>query len=82
MKPSHRRAILSAMSRAGVHAPAFTLDETARGHIRILSRGRVVAVVPGTPGDARWLPNLRADLRRASRTPSLRVFTRERWGQG
>lgn len=75
MKPSHLRDINRALHTA---APgrAFTVSPSTRGHAIIRDpAGRTVAVVPGTPGDVRWLRNLRADLRRAavSRTLSFRT---------
>jgi len=76
VKPSLRRDISRALATA---APgrAFTLAETARGHVLVRDpAGRAVAVVPGTAGDIRWLRNLRADIRRASRALPLSYCSR------
>lgn len=54
----------------------FTVTRSARGHFLIRSAcGAIVAVVPGSPGDVRWLRNLRGDVRRARRAHDLRHGT-------
>ena len=74
MKPSHLRDINRAL-HSEAPGRAFTVTPSSRGHAIVRDpSGHVVAVVPGTPSDARWLRNLRADLRRASRNlPPLRL---------
>lgn len=58
----HRRLVVEAIARSG--RTDLTIRETARGHIAILDRtGKILWVVPGTPGNRRWEATLRSRLR-------------------
>ena len=47
----------------------FSVTRSARGHWLIRNAaGCIVTVVPSSPGDTRWLRNLRGDVRRAARS--------------
>lgn len=75
MKPRLSRDITTALERAGLNPRAFSVLPSARGHAIIRdASGGIVAVVPGTPSDARWQRNLAGDLRRIARTTKPLAF--------
>lgn len=70
MKPRLSRDINRAIEHAGLNPRVFSVSPSARGHALVRDAGgAIVAVVPGTPSDARWQRNLAADLRRVARRP-------------
>ena len=61
------RAVREALRAEGV-SRRFSIVRSTRGHLLIKNAGGgIVAVVPHSPGDARWLRNLRGDIKRAAK---------------
>ena len=58
------REIRRALLAEGVD---YTVSRSARDHYLVRDAGgMIVSVVPGSPGDQRWLRNMRGDIRRAA----------------